>query len=476
MLERHHAAVRRELERWRGREIDTAGDGFLAAFDGPARAISYACAVREAVLPLGLEIRAGLHTGECEVLGEKLAGVAVHIGARRAPRLPIPEMCSSQAPSKTSSRARGSRLTNAASTTSRACRERGGSTRSRPPKLPGGNSPLPRLAACLLKLHLSELAVVRRGPVSTLGAVTRVPVLGPARSADGRRRRGLVPLLAGLDALMTPSAVTDASRHEGAMVFAWRWGCAASTAIWPTCFLRLGGGHLGKGRYPLPGGDAVANLARSRCSPSYTEVEGAPGTGTWSRPNCASAGTTRSPSTFRVRTRRPAGGNTPTRSGQAIGNGGDVVVVVGHSLGGFTAPLVGARNPVDQLVLVAAMIPSPGELFADWWANTGYEASGYDDVFYHDVPPALAAEAKSRERDETSKALREPWPLEAWPDTPTRYLLCRDDRMFSAAWARRHARDRLGIDPDEMDGGHYISLSRPSELTDRLVSYAAETR
>ena len=161
---------------------------------------------------------------------------------------------------------------------------------------------------------------------------------------------------------------------------------------------------------------------------------------------------------------------------EAMGNGGDVVVVVGHSLGGFTAPLVGARNHVDQLVLVAAMIPSPGELFANWWANTGYEASGYDDVFYHDVPPALAAEAKRRERDETSEALQEPWPLEAWPDIPTRYLLCRDDRMFPAVWARRHARDRLGIDPDEMDGGHYISLSRPRELTDRLVSYAAEAR
>ena len=162
---------------------------------------------------------------------------------------------------------------------------------------------------------------------------------------------------------------------------------------------------------------------------------------------------------------------------EAIGDRGDVVVVVvGHSLGGFTAPLVCARNPVDQLVLVAAMIPSPGELFTDWWANTGYEASVYDDVFYHDVPPALAAEAKRRERDETSKALREPWPLEAWPDTPTRYLLCRDDRMFPSVWARRHARDRLGIDPDEMDGGHYISLSRPRELTDRLVSYAAKNR
>ena len=152
------------------------------------------------------------------------------------------------------------------------------------------------------------------------------------------------------------------------------------------------------------------------------------------------------------------------------------VVVVGHSLGGFAAPLVYARLPVRHLVLVAAMIPAPRELFADWWANTGYAPSGYEDVFYHDVPPELAAEARRRERNETSKALREPWPLVAWPDTSTRYLLCRDDRMFTAAWARRHARDRLGIDPDEMDGGHYISLSRPRELADRLEAYSSGTR
>jgi class 3 adenylate cyclase len=84
LLERHHEVVRRQLERFRGREIDTAGDGFLAAFDGPARAIRSACAIRDAVRELGLELRAGLHTGECEVLGEKLAGVAVHTGARVA--------------------------------------------------------------------------------------------------------------------------------------------------------------------------------------------------------------------------------------------------------------------------------------------------------------------------------------------------------------------------------------------------------
>jgi class 3 adenylate cyclase len=82
LLESHHAAVRRELVRWRGNEVDTAGDGFLATFDGPARAIRCALAVRDAVRPLELELRAGLHTGEVERVGERVAGIAVHTGAR----------------------------------------------------------------------------------------------------------------------------------------------------------------------------------------------------------------------------------------------------------------------------------------------------------------------------------------------------------------------------------------------------------
>jgi class 3 adenylate cyclase len=84
LLERHHAIVRAHLSRFRGRELDTAGDGFLAAFDGPARAIRCARAVTGAVRELGLDIRAGLHTGECEVVGEKLGGIGIHIGARVA--------------------------------------------------------------------------------------------------------------------------------------------------------------------------------------------------------------------------------------------------------------------------------------------------------------------------------------------------------------------------------------------------------
>jgi pimeloyl-ACP methyl ester carboxylesterase len=155
---------------------------------------------------------------------------------------------------------------------------------------------------------------------------------------------------------------------------------------------------------------------------------------------------------------------------RAVGDRSDLVVV-GHLLGGFTAPLVCARLPVELLVLVAAMIPAPGELFAEWWQNTGYEESSEDDVFYHDVPPELAAEARRKARNEESLALRQPWPLEAWPDTPTRYLLCRDDRMFPAAWARRHSSERLGLQANEIDGGHYVSLSRPGLLARRLDAY-----
>lgn len=84
LLERYYSIARRELARFRGREIDTAGDGLFAAFDGPARAIRCASRVRDEVRSLGIEVRSGLHAGECEVLGEKISGVAVHIGARVA--------------------------------------------------------------------------------------------------------------------------------------------------------------------------------------------------------------------------------------------------------------------------------------------------------------------------------------------------------------------------------------------------------
>ena len=84
LLDKHDRAIRLDLERYRGEEVDTTGDGFLAGFDGPARAIRCAQAMIGAARPLGIEIRAGLHTGECELRGSDLAGIAVHVGARVA--------------------------------------------------------------------------------------------------------------------------------------------------------------------------------------------------------------------------------------------------------------------------------------------------------------------------------------------------------------------------------------------------------
>lgn len=169
----------------------------------------------------------------------------------------------------------------------------------------------------------------------------------------------------------------------------------------------------------------------------------------------------------------------------AIGDRRDLVIV-GHSFGGFTAPIVCDRVPVDRLVLVAAMIPLPGEAPGDWWSNTGWEEARHeqderdgrtpdDDIalFLHDVPPELAAEALKRGRDQSGTPLREPWPLTGWPDVPTNILICRDDRFFPAGFMRRVARERLGIIPDEMDGGHCVPLGRPRDLIDRLERYLA---
>jgi pimeloyl-ACP methyl ester carboxylesterase len=156
------------------------------------------------------------------------------------------------------------------------------------------------------------------------------------------------------------------------------------------------------------------------------------------------------------------------------------LVVVAQSLGGFTAPLVCDRVPVKLLVLVAPMIPAPKEAPADYWANTRYgeevQERYEDDIaqFYQDVPPELASEALRRSRKQSETRLAEPSPLAAWPDVPMRVLLCRDDRLFPADFVRRVARERLGIAPDEIDGGHTPALSRPKELAERLEAYAAQ--
>jgi pimeloyl-ACP methyl ester carboxylesterase len=171
----------------------------------------------------------------------------------------------------------------------------------------------------------------------------------------------------------------------------------------------------------------------------------------------------------------------------AIGERRDLIVV-GQSYGGFTVPLVADRLPVDVLVLVAGMIPAPGEMPADWWDNTGYGQAveeqarrdggrtGNEDpfvVFYHDVPRALAEEALSKERSESDAAYHTPWPLDAWPEVPTRFVLCTGDRFFPPKFMRRIVSERLAITPDEITAGHCVALSRPKELAGLLVGFAA---
>jgi pimeloyl-ACP methyl ester carboxylesterase len=179
---------------------------------------------------------------------------------------------------------------------------------------------------------------------------------------------------------------------------------------------------------------------------------------------------------------------------EAIGDRTDLVVV-GQSLGGFTAPLVCDRMPARLLVLVAAMVPAPGETPGDWWANTGWEQARRDQAerdgrtstglsagefdaraeFFHDVPADVVAEAFAQgERGQSGTPFEKPWPLDAWPDVPTRALLGRNDRFFPAPFMRRVVQERLGITPDEIDSGHLPALSRPTELAERLLAYADE--
>ncbi|WP_127507193.1 alpha/beta fold hydrolase [Actinoplanes solisilvae] len=157
----------------------------------------------------------------------------------------------------------------------------------------------------------------------------------------------------------------------------------------------------------------------------------------------------------------------------AIGDRRDLVVV-GHSYGAFTAPLIAADLPVRLLVLLTPMIPKPAESPGDWWSNTGYQATKgltEEQQFYNGVPPAIVAEAAAHTRDQVSAEWNEPWPLTAWPDVPTRVLLARDDQFFSPAFQRRVAADRLRTVPDEIGGGHSAALSHPTELATRLIAY-----
>jgi uncharacterized protein (TIGR03086 family) len=162
----------------------------------------------------------------------------------------------------------------------------------------------------------------------------------------------------------------------------------------------------------------------------------------------------------------------------AIGGRVDPILVA-QSLAGFTAPLVCARVPVALLVLVAAMVPRPGESAGAWWANTGHVFPDPFDpmtVFARDLAPDVASVSVAHVRDQSGTPFEQPWPLDAWPEVPTRFLLCRDDRFFPAEFQRRIVQERLGMVPDKMSGGHLPALGHPDELVQSLETYRVELK
>lgn len=174
----------------------------------------------------------------------------------------------------------------------------------------------------------------------------------------------------------------------------------------------------------------------------------------------------------------------------AVPEDADDVVVVAQSMGGLTAPLLCTHVPVRLLVLLNAMIPRPGETGGEWWRATGQreameahartlgltlaELEDPAMLYGHDVPPDLFAEAGRQERDQSGRPFADPWPLHTWPDVPTRVVTGRDDRMFPRDFQHRLASERLGLTPDDVDGGHLATLSHPEQVAGLLDRYAAE--
>lgn len=164
--------------------------------------------------------------------------------------------------------------------------------------------------------------------------------------------------------------------------------------------------------------------------------------------------------------------------------GGDLVVVA-QSMGGFTAPLAAIRLPTTRIVLVNAMIPVPGETGAQWWDNTGQTAAAREFAvqqgrdpdapfdlmaeFFHDVPDDVAQVGMSGGRSQSGTPFGQPWPMDAWPELPTQVVSSVDDRLFPVEFQTRVARERLGITPQRLPGGHLVALSRPEELTAALL-------
>jgi pimeloyl-ACP methyl ester carboxylesterase len=162
------------------------------------------------------------------------------------------------------------------------------------------------------------------------------------------------------------------------------------------------------------------------------------------------------------------------------------ITLVAQSMGAFSAPLACNRLPVAQLVLLNAMVPALGETAGEWWANTGQaEALRANDLregrdpdggfdaqthFLHDLTPdVLAALTQSGDAEPVASLFETPFPLDQWPDVPTNVLAGRDDRFFPVEFQRRVAKDRLGLEAEELPGGHLLALSQPEALVARLV-------
>jgi alpha-beta hydrolase superfamily lysophospholipase len=173
----------------------------------------------------------------------------------------------------------------------------------------------------------------------------------------------------------------------------------------------------------------------------------------------------------------------------AQARGHDDVVLVGQSLGGFTVPLV-ARDlladgsPPRGIVLVNAMIPTPGETPGAWWDHVGQEqaridaarAGGWpvdfdlDSHFLHDVDTAVAAAGEQHQRVEAAVVFESVCDIAAWPGVPTRVISAADDRFFPLPFQQRIARERLGVEPRVVPGGHLVALSQPRALADALLA------
>lgn len=163
------------------------------------------------------------------------------------------------------------------------------------------------------------------------------------------------------------------------------------------------------------------------------------------------------------------------------------LVVVAQSMGGLVAPLVATRLPVALVVLTAAMVPAPGETGGAWWSVTGQEEASRRaaeregrapsgdprELFLHDVPEDVVA-ALPEPRDQSARPFADPWPLPAWPDVPTRFVLGLRDRLFPASFLRALARERLGVEPDALDCGHLLALADPAGLVELLERYRVE--